>query len=80
MGATQFPSNLYPQCLSSGVTQEKPALSLIHVNGRRLLANSLRIINGPGILETTMLDLIFVAAIVGFFALSIAYVYACDRL
>jgi len=27
-----------------------------------------------------MLDLVFVAAIVGFFALSIAYVYACDRL
>jgi hypothetical protein len=32
------------------------------------------------LLERTMLDLIFIAAGVGFFALSIAYVYVCDRL
>jgi hypothetical protein len=30
--------------------------------------------------ENPMLDLIFVTAVVGFFAVSIAYVYACDRL
>jgi hypothetical protein len=30
--------------------------------------------------ETSMFDLIFVAAIVAFFAISIAYAYACDRL
>ncbi|MBZ0148187.1 MAG: hypothetical protein K8F62_11695 [Pseudorhodoplanes sp.] len=30
--------------------------------------------------ERTMLDLIFLAIGIGFFVLSIAYVYACDRL
>lgn len=30
--------------------------------------------------ERHMLDLILVAGVIGFFALSVAYVYGCDRL
>jgi hypothetical protein len=30
--------------------------------------------------ETSMLDVIFLAVAIGFFAVAIAYAYACDRL
>jgi hypothetical protein len=39
-----------------------------------------RMLGGPVTWEHTMLDLILLAVGVGFFALSLGYAYACDRL